>query len=178
MGAFYTLVGCRFSLYNNITCAEGIRQEERDKAMNDSQANDPFVDFPPVALPAPYPAFRLSKGIIIDFEAYEYEVQGLRIPMTLRERQLLFALVKKHLDSPRGYLPVRFLVEWMIPHSTDYTDPEQSIAQIVSGIRKKLGEVPHKPRFLISDRGKGYQLRPELGYGNIVAHCVNKPERN
>jgi DNA-binding response OmpR family regulator len=137
--------------------------------MNDLQANDLFAALPPVALPAPNSAFRLASHILIDFEAYEYDVQGERVSMSQRESQLLSALVKKYFTSPRGYVSLHFLVEWMIPQWTDYLDPEQSIAQIVSGIRKKWGETPYKPRFLISRRDKGYQLRPEPGYGYVVS---------
>lgn len=140
------------------------------------QQNDREIIFPSVTLPAPLPAFRLAQYILIDFETFEYEVQGERVLMSLRESQLLSALVKKYLTSPRGFVSIHFLVEWMIPQWTDYPDPEQSIAQIVSGIRKKWGETPYRPRFLVSSRDKGYQLRPESGYGYVVSCGAEKPE--
>ncbi len=138
------------------------------------QANDPSAVFPYVVLPASLPAFRLAQHILIDFEAYEYEVHGKRVPMTLRESQLLSALAEKYRISPRGFLPVRYLVEWMMPNWTDYFDPEQAVSQIASGIRKKWGETPRRPRFLISVRYIGYQLRPEPGNGFVVPCCVER----
>jgi DNA-binding response OmpR family regulator len=138
--------------------------------------NDPSPAPPPSVLPAPHPAFQLARHIIIDFEAYEYEVHGNRVPMTLREWQLLFPLVEKYRTSPRGYLSVRYLIGWMLPNWTDYLDPEQSIAQLASIIRGKWGEPPRNPRFLICKRDIGYQLRPEPGYGYVVPRQASEPE--
>src|SRR5437660_1330592 len=94
----------------------------------------------PVALPPPQPAFRLASDITIDFEASEYEVHGTRKRMTPRESQLLSTLVEKYRTSKRGAVPTRFLVERMLPDSTDYTDPEQSVAQTASNVRRKWRE--------------------------------------
>ncbi len=140
--------------------------------------NDLPVTFTPEALPPPQPAFRLARYILIDFEAYEYEVHGKRVPMTLRESQLLFPLVEKYRTSPRGIVTTSYLVEVMIPHWTDYLDPKQSVAQIASNIRKKWLEIPRYPRFLISIRGIGYQIRPEPGYGYVVLQNAEEPNLN
>ncbi len=122
----------------------------------------------PEELPPPLPQFRLARHILIDFEAYEYEVHGKRVRMTPRESQMLSTLAEKYRTSPRGVVTTNFLVEQMLPDSTDYTDPEQSIAQTASNVRMKWEETPRNPRFLISKRGIGYQLRPEPGYGYEV----------
>lgn len=143
--------------------------------MNTGQ-NDPPLVSTPNALPEPYLAFQLARHIIIDFEAYEYEVSGRRVPMTQREWLLLSLLVEKYRTSPRGFLPVQFLIEWMLPNWTDYFDPEQSIAQLASIIRRKWGETSRKPCFLICKRDTGYQLRPEPGYGFVISRQAQEPE--
>src|SRR6266446_6368368 len=132
--------------------------------MNTGQNVPPLVS-PHNALPALYPAFQLARHIVIDFEAYEYEVSGRRVPMTLREWQLLFPLVEKYMTSPRGYLTVRFLSEWVLPNWRDHNDPDQSIAQLASIIRRKWGVSCRSSCLLKCSRGIGYQLCPEPGYG-------------
>jgi hypothetical protein len=126
------------------------------------------------SLPEPLPVFRLASHILIDFEAHEYEVNGIVVWMSAREAQLLSLLVEKYRTSPRGYLHVHYLVEWILPNCTDCFDPEQSIAQIASIIRGKWGELPRSPRILICKRDIGYQLRPEPGYGYEVPYPNNE----
>jgi DNA-binding response OmpR family regulator len=116
-------------------------------------------------LPPPLPPFRLARHILLDFEAYEHEIKGIRIPMCPRERQLLLALVEKYKRSPRGLVSTPYLIEWLFPNRQDYDDPKHSIRQIASNIRRKWGEPPRSSSFLICIRDAGYRLAPQPGYG-------------
>jgi DNA-binding response OmpR family regulator len=130
------------------------------------------------ALPPSQPAFRLAQDITVDFDAHEYEVKGTRVPMTPRESQLLSPLVEKYRTSRRGVVTTSFLVEQMMPGCKDNAEPEQSIAQTASNIRRKWDETPRSPRFLTSIRGIGYRLQPEPGYGDEVHHDAEQPKLN
>jgi DNA-binding response OmpR family regulator len=153
-------------LYQAVVIRENLSAKRKVTTMSRQQKKHPE------ALPPPLPQFRLASDITIDFEAHEYEVHGKRVPMPPRESQLLSPLVEKNRTSPRGFVTTNFLVERMLPDSREYTDPEQSIAQTASNVRRKWGETPRNPRLLVNKRGIGYQLRPEPGYGYEV------PEEN
>src|SRR6266446_3087656 len=138
-------------------------------------------EFPQVALPAPLPSIQLAKHLVIDFEANLICCNGKKKTLTFRERLLLLLLTKKMLASPEGWLSIDYLVSQLLPELSEeddrllkYPDPGHAIENIVTNVRRKLGEKPRQPQFLRNARRMGYQLRAESGYGYVISPLLEQ----
>src|SRR5579863_8387330 len=94
---------------------------------------------------------------------------------TAQELILFLLLLEKSCTSPRGYLPAWYLAQFLFPE--DYyhmKGPEHAVEQHISNIRRKLGEEPYKPRYLVRSRNKGYKLSIPEGCNSVPVHLLRK----
>src|SRR5690348_957487 len=78
--------------------------------------------------------------------------------LTAREVHVLRVLVQA-MRNTRSYIDALALAERI--GVKDASDPGHCVEDIISSIRRKLGEVPRHPQILKGRRGLGYRLFPE-----------------
>lgn len=100
----------------------------------------------------------LGSAIWIDLEGGLLIREGEEIQLTAREVHVLEILVQS-MRSSRGYLMASAIAQRL--NLSFIFDPEHSIEQTISVLRRKLGEVPHHPQILRGRRGLGYRLFPD-----------------
>ena len=101
---------------------------------------------------------RLDTALWLDLEGGLLIREQQEILLTARELAVLQILVRNMFAS-RGYLSATALAKQI---RLEAYDPEHSIEQTVSLLRRKMGEKPHHPRILRGRRGLGYRLFPEF----------------
>ena len=102
------------------------------------------------------PAFR-SGPLEVDYEASEARLDGRRLELTPTEFRLLYHLVRN--------------AGWTLTHETllsrvwgrEYTDELEYLRVYVRRLREKLGDDPDHPRFIRTERGRGYRFVGEPG---------------
>ncbi|WP_240762576.1 response regulator transcription factor [Paenibacillus thalictri] len=88
----------------------------------------------------------------MDFRNYELKVDGVVVPMYVKERQLLMFFI----ENPNQVFSVGQLYEriWGWDRESD----ERTVMVHVSNLRKKIEEYPGNPRYLVTVRGFGYKF--------------------
>jgi DNA-binding response OmpR family regulator len=81
-----------------------------------------------------------------------------KILLTAREFRVLRILVHAWRNG-RQYISAQDIADRI--HLSDIYNPEHSIEQTISLLRRKLGETVHRPRILRGRRGFGYRLFSE-----------------
>ena len=97
------------------------------------------------------PSFRAG-DLEMDFAAQEVRFQGERMELTPTEYKLLYHLVR---NAGR-----------VLPHATllakvwgrEYRDEVDYLRVYIRRLRDKLGDDPHKPRYIRTERGLGYRF--------------------
>jgi two-component system, OmpR family, KDP operon response regulator KdpE len=97
------------------------------------------------------PSFRAG-ALEMDFAAQEVRFQGERMELTPTEYKLLYHLVR---NAGR-----------VLPHATllakvwgrEYRDEVDYLRVYIRRLRDKLGDDPHKPRYIQTERGLGYRF--------------------
>ncbi len=97
------------------------------------------------------PSFR-SGPLEVDYAAGEARLGGQRLELTPTEFRLLYHLVRN--------------AGWTLTHETllarvwgrEYTDELEYLRVYVRRLRDKLGDDPERPRFIRTERGRGYRF--------------------
>jgi two-component system, OmpR family, KDP operon response regulator KdpE len=97
------------------------------------------------------PSFRAG-ALEMDFAAQEVRFQGERMELTPTEYKLLYHLVR---NAGR-----------VLPHATllakvwgrEYRDEVDYLRVYIRRLRDKLGDDPHQPRYIQTERGLGYRF--------------------
>ena len=100
------------------------------------------------------PSFR-SGPLEVDYGASEARLDGQRLDLTPTEFRLLYHLVRN--------------AGWTLTHETllsrvwgrEYTDELEYLRVYVRRLRDKLGDDPEHPRFIRTERGRGYRFIAE-----------------
>lgn len=105
---------------------------------------------------------QVSKRARIDVDAKHAEVRvdGRPISVTARELLALAALA----EDPGALVTKDDLAKKVWPE-TGGVASDESIEQLISRIRRKLGDDAREPRFLLTVRGLGYRLFAEASRG-------------
>src|SRR5947209_1789079 len=118
----------------------------------------------------------LAPHVAIDFASNGISLNGrVTEQFTPHERLVLIYLCFNLLHTPDRWVPVEELVDNMFPlpegeDTYSPNDPEHSVRQIVTRLRRKFGEEQYHPTFLLCARNIGYQLHAEQGYGYAFVH--------
>jgi two-component system KDP operon response regulator KdpE len=145
-----------------------VRGRERDKVMALDAGADDYITKPfgvdellarlRVALrhglgktAGPVPVFRVG-DLEVNLESRTVRVKGNPVKLTPTE----FALLKAFVTHPDKVLTDRMLLQevW----GPEYGEEGHYLHVYVGRLRKKLGEDPQVPRYLITDPGVGYRL--------------------
>lgn len=97
---------------------------------------------------------RLGSDLLIDLDGGLIIREQQKILLTAREVQVLRILVQAWRYG-RQYISAQTIADRI--HLNIY-NPEHSIEQTISLLRRKLGETRHSPRILRARRGFGYRL--------------------
>ncbi len=100
-------------------------------------------------------AVRLQPELWVDLARYEIRRGTQQIPLRAREAELLGIL----LQQPYCYVKAEILAEAIGSEGTDA--PEHPLEQMISQIRRKLGDRPYHPRLIRCKRHAGYALFPD-----------------
>lgn len=104
----------------------------------------------------PHPAlFRLGQEVWVDLERYEVRRGDQRIPLQAREAELLTIFLRQ----PRRYIKAAVLAEAIGSEGAD--TPEHPLEQLISHLRRKVGDPPYHPRLIRCKRHAGYALFPD-----------------
>jgi two-component system, OmpR family, KDP operon response regulator KdpE len=93
-------------------------------------------------------------GLLVDPDAHEAALDGLRLDLSPREFDLLHYLTRR----PGQVVTRRDLLThvWQLP----YGGADKTVDVHVSWLRRKLGETAQEPRYLHTVRGVGIKLSP------------------
>jgi len=99
-------------------------------------------------------AGRAFGDLVIDPDAREVTVAGRLVPLTRTEFDLLAVLSAR----PRTVFPRRMLVDrvW----GADWIGDEHLVDVHLGHVRRKLGDDPASPRYVVTVRGVGYRMGP------------------
>jgi len=90
--------------------------------------------------------------LVLDRETREVQVAGARVDLTRSEFDLLFTLA-----SRPGRVFSRFELVTRV-QGYDYEGYDRTVDAHVKNLRRKLGEDPRHPRFVVTVTGVGYKL--------------------
>jgi DNA-binding response OmpR family regulator len=127
---------------SNIT-SEG-QNEQQEKPEHLPEENDSFIQLGPDLW------IDLDGGVIIRKQE--------NIFLTAREMHVLRILVKAWRNG-RQYISAQVIADRV--GLSEVYNPEHSVEQTISLLRRKLGETPYRPRILHGRRGFGYRLFSE-----------------
>lgn len=99
--------------------------------------------------------FTLQSGLLVDLARYEVLRGEERIPLRSREAELLRILLRQ----PRCYVSADVLAEAIGAEGSE--EIEHPVEEMISNIRRKLGETPHHPKLIRCKRYAGYAIFPE-----------------
>lgn len=100
---------------------------------------------------------RLSYGpLVIDLNAREAHLGGEPVDLTRKEFDLLVHLAA----HPRSVFDRAELLRDVWDSSAEYQDPA-TVTEHVRRLRRKLGDDPDDPRWIVAIRGVGYRFEPE-----------------
>lgn len=109
----------------------------------------------PGARLVPEAAIPLDDDLWFDPEQFLILRNDTALPLTAREALLLTRLV----ETPRRFLSSSLLAR-VLSRPGDFPLDEHGVEQVVSSLRRKLGEPARHPRLLLNRRGIGYGLFP------------------
>ncbi len=96
---------------------------------------------------------QLSYDLWFDQDRYVILRSDASLPLTAREAMLLVRL----LETPQRFLSAALLAR-VLTGPGDMPLDEHGVEQVVSSLRRKLGEPRRHPRLLLNRRGIGYGL--------------------
>ena len=96
---------------------------------------------------------QLNSDLWFDQECYLLHRHDGTLPLTGREALLLSRL----LEAPHRFHSTAYLSRALARPGETVLDAHR-VEQIVSNVRRKLGELPRHPRLLLNRRGVGYCL--------------------
>lgn len=103
---------------------------------------------------SPRPAcIQLDSDLWYDQDRYLLLRSDAALPLTARE----VALLTRLLETPHRFLSAALLAR-VLTKPGDFPLDEHGVEQVVSSLRRKLGEPPRHPRLLLNRRGLGYGL--------------------
>jgi hypothetical protein len=104
----------------------------------------------------PGPAvFQLKPDLWVDLDRYEVRREGERFSLRAREAELLRILLRQ----PCCYVRAEVLAEAIGSEGSEET--EHPVEEIVSNVRRALGEIPYHPKLLLCKRYAGYAIFPD-----------------
>ena len=90
---------------------------------------------------------------MVDFASRQVWLQGELVPLTPIEYKLLYHLIR---DAGHVLHHDRLLAKvW----GREYTEEIDYLRVYVRGLRRKLGEDPEQPEYILTARGVGYRFR-------------------
>jgi DNA-binding response OmpR family regulator len=101
---------------------------------------------------------QLGPVLWVDLDGATVKRGREEVLLTAREVHVLRILIQT-MRNTRSYIDARALAERI--GVKDTMDPGHCVEELISSIRRKLGEVPRNPRILRGRRGLGYRLFPE-----------------
>ena len=102
---------------------------------------------------APAPTFSYRSGsLLVDLESMRVTSHDRQVQLTPREWATMRVLVKHvgRVVSPRQLLQEAW--------GADYGDEGDYVRTYITRLRRKLEPVPHRPRYILLERGLGYRL--------------------
>ena len=103
-------------------------------------------------------AIQLRDDLYFEPATCELLCKGQHISLTARENALLATLLR----SPNVYLSAADPARRLTRPDAPYPVEEHSVEQTISALRRKLGEPAHHPQLLLSRRGIGYGIFPQI----------------
>ncbi|HEY7350206.1 MAG TPA: winged helix-turn-helix domain-containing protein [Ktedonobacterales bacterium] len=114
------------------------------------------VDLSPIQSARPTNSvFSLQADLLVDLDRYEVRRGNQRIALRAREAELLRILLRQ----PGCYVAVTVLAEAIGSEGSE--EFEHPVEEMISNIRRKLGETLYRPRLLRCKRHAGYAIFPE-----------------
>lgn len=113
----------------------------------------PRHDFAPRENPVRLTHIQLGDDLWFDQERYLILRSDATLPLTAREALLLTRL----LETPHRFLSTTLLAR-VLTRPEGFPLDEHGVEQVVSSLRRKLGEPRRHPRLLLNRRGIGYGL--------------------
>lgn len=95
-------------------------------------------------------------GVVIDAERAEVWIRDRRVELTAKELRMLCLL-----QSKSGAICGKDEIATHVWPEQEGSVSDESIEQLVSRLRRKLGDNPDHPRYLLTVRGVGYRLDQE-----------------
>jgi len=96
--------------------------------------------------------FRFGDDFELDVRAYELRTRGISLKLKPIPMELLIFLVER-----RGELTTREQIFEQIWGKAVFLDTDNSINSAISKIRQALRDDAERPRFVLTNPGKGYQ---------------------
>jgi DNA-binding response OmpR family regulator len=100
--------------------------------------------------------FTLQPGLLVDLARYDVQRGNQHIPLRAREAELLRILLRQ----PGRYVKAEILAEAIGSEGSEA--PEHPVEEMISHLRRKLGETPHHPKLIRCKRYAGYAIFPEV----------------
>lgn len=98
---------------------------------------------------------RVDERLAVDFAACQADIHGTPVSLTPTETKLLYILMR-HAGRT---VTTDFLLRRLWPNELAYQD---RLRVYVHRVRSKIEENPNKPRYIVSQRNKGYSFLPDL----------------
>lgn len=99
--------------------------------------------------------FQLQADVQVDLARYEVQRGNQHIPLRAREAELLRILLRQ----PGRYVKAEVLAEAIGAEGVEA--PEHPVEEMISNLRRKLGETPYHPKLIRCKRLAGYAIFPE-----------------
>lgn len=99
--------------------------------------------------------FHVQADVRVDLARYEVQRGNQKIPLRAREAELLRILLRQ----PGRFVKAEILAEAI--GSEGLEAPEHPVEEMMSNLRRKLGETPYHPKLIRCKRYAGYAIFPE-----------------
>ena len=99
--------------------------------------------------------FQLQADLQVDLDRYDVQRGSQHVPLRAREAELLRILLRQ----PGRYVNAVILAEAIGSQGAEA--PEHPVEEMISTLRRKLGETPYHPKLIRCKRHAGYAIFPE-----------------
>ena len=102
------------------------------------------------------PVFQLQADLQVDLDRYVVHRGSQHIPLRAREAELLHILLRQ----PGRYVKAGVLADAI--GAEGFEEIEHPVEEMISNLRRKLGETPYHPKLIRCKRYAGYAIFPEI----------------